>query len=416
MSKRRTSNAVAPESLDASVSGKKIVLVVTGGVAAYKAATLARLFVKAGASVRTALSDGALRFITPLTFEALTGEKAVSSLWDRGTPEIEHVSWAEWADLLVVAPATANFLAQAAAGEAGSFPLATLLAHPGPVLLAPAMNRHMLHNPLTQRNISTLRGIGHHVMGAVSGELACGDVGEGRMPEPHDIFLQAARLLTPGSLKGKHVLVTGGTTLEPWDSIRFLSNRSTGLMGIELARAAWLLGAKVELILGPTAKDPGVEDADLLVTRTGSTADLLDAVKLSLPGKDALFMAAAPADFRPEKIVSGKIKKSQGEQSIPLVRNPDILMTVTANRQEGTIYVGFNADQEEILLDCAKEKLIKKKLDFIVANPAGGPESSFASPDTKFYIIEKGGEILHSGKASKFSAAWTILNIVFGDA
>jgi phosphopantothenoylcysteine decarboxylase/phosphopantothenate--cysteine ligase len=416
MSKRRTSNVAAPESLDASVSGKKIVLVVTGGVAAYKAATLARLFVKAGASVRTALSDGALRFITPLTFEALTGEKAVSSLWDRGTPEIEHVSWAEWADLLVVAPATANFLAQAAAGEAGSFPLATLLAHPGPVLLAPAMNRHMLHNPLTQRNISTLRGIGHHVMGAVSGELACGDVGEGRMPEPHDIFLQAARLLTPGSLKGKHVLVTGGTTLEPWDSIRFLSNRSTGLMGIELARAAWLLGAKVELILGPTAKDPGVEDADLLVTRTGSTADLLDAVKLSLPGKDALFMAAAPADFRPEKIVSGKIKKSQGEQSIPLVRNPDILMTVTANRQEGTIYVGFNADQEEILLDCAKEKLIKKKLDFIVANPAGGPESSFASPDTKFYIIEKGGEILHSGKASKFSAAWTILNIVFGDA
>ncbi|MDR2405143.1 MAG: bifunctional phosphopantothenoylcysteine decarboxylase/phosphopantothenate--cysteine ligase CoaBC [Deltaproteobacteria bacterium] len=416
MSTKKTSEPVTPESVQAIVLDKKILLLVTGGVAAYKAAYLARLFTKNGAVVRTALTEGATHFITPLSFESLTNQKAISSIWDRGTPEIEHISWSEWADLLVVAPATANFLAQAASGLAPDFALAAFLAYNRPALLAPAMNSNMFRNPITQKNMDTLKGLGHHVMSPGVGLLACGVTGEGRMPEPEEIFYRAAKILSPQNLRGKKILITGGSTREPWDSIRFLSNLSTGLMGVELAQAAWLMGAEVELILGPMAKEPQIEDAHLTVTRIETTRDLLNMVVTKLKGKDALFMAAAPADFRPETAINGKIKKGKdATNSIPLAQNPDILKSIANDRDKNTIIVGFNADEEKILLDCAKTKLEEKMLDYIVANPAAGDQSSFASNDTSFHILKKGGKLLHTGRASKFSAAWTILNTVFSN-
>lgn len=395
------------------LEGRKILLIVTGGVAAYKAATLARLFVRAGAKVRTALTDAATHFIAPLTFEALTGERALASLWDRGLPEIAHISWSEWADLLVVAPASADFMAQAASGEAGNFALATLLASPGKALFAPAMNSRMLSNPATQANILRLREQGHRVMSSGTGALACGDTGQGRMPEPGEILFHAARALSPPRLAYKRLLISGGSTLEPWDSIRFMANRSSGLMGVELAHAAWLMGAQAELVLGPMAVEPRIKDMDLQVHRVGSTMDMLDALQTRLKDKDALFMAAAPADFRPKEVVGGKIGKDSARLTLPLARNPDILMELSKGKDKA-ILVGFAANPAEGLLKGALEKLQRKNLDYIVANPATGESSSFASPDTTFKLIKKGGRVALSGTGSKFSAAWSILVTVLG--
>ncbi|MDR2198600.1 MAG: bifunctional phosphopantothenoylcysteine decarboxylase/phosphopantothenate--cysteine ligase CoaBC [Deltaproteobacteria bacterium] len=399
------------------LEGKKIHLVVSGGVAAYKACHLARLFVKAGSRVRTSITKAGARFSTPLAFEALTGEKCVRSMWERDSPEIEHVSWASWADLLVVAPATADFIARAAGGLASDFSLATLLAGARPTLFAPAMNSRMYQNPATQRNLQTLKDLGHGVIEPDFGLLACGDLGLGRMPEPEEILFRAAKVLAPPILLGKKILITGGSTRENWDSVRFLANRSTGRMAAALAEAAWLMGAKVSLILGPSAVSPQIKDPALEVSRVESATDLLKAVEDALKGQDALFMAAAPADFRPEKRIEGKIKKTDPATplSLPLARNPDILKTIHPQKDKNTILVGFNADQEELLAERALKKLKEKNLDYIVSNPATGPNSSFASDDTSFSLTKKGGRLLCKGESSKFAAAWIILRLVFSE-
>ncbi|MDR2945649.1 MAG: bifunctional phosphopantothenoylcysteine decarboxylase/phosphopantothenate--cysteine ligase CoaBC, partial [Candidatus Adiutrix sp.] len=297
-----THNWASPLSL---LAGRRLALVVTGGVAAYKGAELARTLVRAGAEVRAVLTENAARFVTPLTFEALTRQPAYVDMWGKPQFDIEHISLADWAEAVVVAPATANFLAKMAWGLADDFASTFLLASPAPALAAPAMNSRMLAAPATVANLATLAERGVTLVNSQSGLLACGTVGDGRLAEPEVIALMAARALSPNDFQGMKVAVSAGSTREAWDDIRFLANRSTGKMGRDVALAAWLRGAEVTLVAGPgVASPPSLPQMGFVSVE--STSDMLEALR----GIDfnTLIMAAAPADFRPAERVAGKVK------------------------------------------------------------------------------------------------------------
>ncbi|MDR2612643.1 MAG: bifunctional phosphopantothenoylcysteine decarboxylase/phosphopantothenate--cysteine ligase CoaBC [Deltaproteobacteria bacterium] len=405
-----------PRGLLGTLSGRRILLVVTGGVAAYKTVYLARLLVKAGASVRTALTEAGARFVTPLTFEAATGGEAAASMWERRRTEIGHVAWAEWAELAIVAPATADFCARLACGLAGDFPSALLLATAAPVVVCPAMNTGMLLNPATAANLATLEGRGVTVLGSPSGPLACGSTGEGRMAEPPDVAAAAARALAPGWLAGRRVIVTSGATAEPWDDIRYLTNRSSGRMGAELARAAWLLGAEVELISGPYAEEAGVNAPGLAQTRVGDCRELLAALESRIGEAQVLVMNAAPADFRPAERVTGKIGKAGGIPRLELARNPDILATLAPRKPAGSVWIGFAAESGDLEAG-ARAKLAAKALDYIAANSASGPGSAFGGGLTELTVLDPSGRVtLRTPRVAKFEAAWLLLESVFGGA
>ncbi|MDR3134747.1 MAG: bifunctional phosphopantothenoylcysteine decarboxylase/phosphopantothenate--cysteine ligase CoaBC [Deltaproteobacteria bacterium] len=397
----------------AILKGKKIILTVTGGIAAYKGAALAHMITKAGATVRVVMTDAGKRFVGPLTFSTLTGQPVASDLWaGPGTEEglahnVQHVAWADWADLMIVAPATADYLAKLAHGLAGDLASTIALAWQGPTLVAPAMNSGMFLNPATIANLETLRARGFIVLGSPEGLLACGSVGVGRMAEPESIALEAARILSGGNLKGKNVLVTGGATQESWDDIRVLTNRSTGRMGLALAKAAWLMGARVTYLAGPAAALPEFDLPGLTSKVVESASDLLFAVKENLPGSWALMMNAAPADFKPAERVKGKISKSGGKiTSLPLARTPDILLEVSQSKGD-CLAVGFAAEETDLLAR-AKEKLQRKKLDYIVANQAGGPDSAFGAETTQLTLISSRLNQLKIGPATKFQASWLL--------
>lgn len=354
--------------------GKKIVLCVTGGIAAYKACDLTSRLKKRGAEVRVVLTAHACAFVPPLTFETLSGNPAYTDAFERKF-EIEHVALAKWADAAVVAPATANILAKMAAGIADELVSTTLLAATAPVLVAPAMNAAMWRNPATQANVNALAARGIRFVGPESGFLACGDVDVGRMSEPEAIVSALDQLLEPAKrdFEGKTVLVTAGPTVERIDPVRFITNRSTGKMGYAIAEAAAARGARVLLASGPVNLNPpkGVE-----LISVESSKELCAAVLSHADEADIVIQAAAPADFTPETVADQKIKKTGSDLALRLVPTTDIARELGSRKRPGQILVAFAAETER-LIENAKRKLEKKNADLVVANDVTRPGAGF---------------------------------------
>ncbi len=379
---------------DRLLAGKKLLLGITGGIAAYKAADLCSKLVQAGSQVDVVMTDAATKFVGPLTFAALSGRAARVDMWTSpGGEPIPHVQMAAAADLVIVAPLSANTLAKLALGLADNLLTATLLATTVPWVLAPAMESHMWANPITQAHADTMRSRGAILVGPGSGWLASGATGVGRMAEPGDI-LAAARgvFAAAGPLAGRRVVVTAGGTQEPLDPVRFLSNASSGKMGVALAEAARDLGAAVTLIHAPLAVSIpyGVESVPV---RTA--IEMRDAVLGRLPATDVLIGAAAVADFRPADPASQKIKKTPGQEelTVRLVRNPDILAEVAGRRTEigqPKIVIGFAAETQEMLANAAA-KLAAKRLDIIVANDVTESGSGFGADDNRVTLLYADG-------------------------
>lgn len=368
------------------LAGKQIVLGVTGSIAAYKAAELARLLTLAGAAVDVVLTESAGRFVGPATFQALTGRPVLTDLW--ALPEdgiVGHVSLGQHADAVVIAPATANTLARLAAGLADDLLMTTVLATRAPILCAPAMNPRMYEHPATQENIARLRQHGVHVLEPAYGRMAEPVVGRGRLPEPEEIEAELRALLgrQSGPLRGRRVVVTAGGTHEPIDPVRFIGNRSSGRMGYALAAAARDAGAQVTLISAPTALPPPHAVA---VVSVETALEMQAAVEQALDGADLLIMAAAVADFRPAERAGQKIKKGADETlDLRLVRNPDILAGLAGRRD--LIKIGFAAETQH-LLDNARAKLEEKGLDLIVANDA---VTSIGSAQSQVTLLDAAG-------------------------
>lgn len=356
---------------------RRILVAVSGGIAAYKTPELVRAFVRAGHAVRCALTPEATRFVTPLVLQTLSGAPARTDLFDLSQEgEIDHIALADWAELLVVAPATANLLAKLAQGLADDLVSTLALATRAPLLLAPAMNVNMWRHPATRANAETLRQRGARFVGPEAGELACGWEGEGRMSEPADIAIEALRLLGPRDLEGVRLLVTAGGTREPLDAVRFVGNRSSGRMGFAVAAEAQRRGAECVLVAGPCAlaTPVGVRRVDV-----ETALEMRDAVLMELPTIDVVVKAAAVGDFRAARREEHKIKKEDlpGDAglSIELVRNPDILAEIS--REKGTrIVVGFAAESHDVLA-AARRKIERKGCDLIVANDVSAPDSGF---------------------------------------
>lgn len=390
-----------------NIEGKSIVLGVTGGIAAYKAADLCSQLVKANATLDVILTDAARHFVAPLTFQALTHRPVVTEMFSLlAETEIGHVSLAKRADLLIIAPATANTIAKLATGLADNMLTTTALATHAPILLAPAMESQMWLNPLTKANISRLRQERDViVVGPGTGRLASGASGVGRMAEPEEI-LDAARWVIGrhGPLSGRRVVITAGGTREALDPIRFLGNRSSGKMGYALAYEARDRGAQVKLI--STVDLPALSGVELVAVETAD--QMLDAVLQALDGMDALLMAAAVADYRPARQQSHKIKKGKTGLQLELVRTPDILAQVATLRHDRQFILGFAAETEN-LLDNASDKLRRKNLDLIVANDA---QQAMGAPTNQITLIDARGGIEELPLLSKQEVAARILDRV----
>ena len=349
---------------------------------------LARLLTQAGAEVDVVMTRAAREFVGPITFEAVTGRPVHSEIFGPGHA-LDHITLARSADTIVVAPATADFVGRAAHGLADDLLTACLLATEAKVLLVPAMNDRMWSHPQTARNVQQARALGYVVVDPSDGPLAVGEgSGPGRMPEPEEIMSHVGRVLeTEASLSGKHVLVTAGATREPIDPVRFISNHSSGKMGIAIARAAWRRGAEVTLIAGHV--DVALP-AEVNVLRTESVEEMARAVGAVLPDADVLFMAAAPADFRPAAESPTKIKKGGGVAPIALEHTEDILVTTIPRRKTGSIIVGFALETDKGLSH-ARAKLQAKQLDLIVLNDATDPDAGFGVDTNRVTLIDKRG-------------------------
>ena len=357
---------------------KRILLGITGGIAAYKAAELVRILKKAGAEVRVVMTAGAMEFITPLTLQALSGNPVHHALLD---PEAEagmgHIELAKWADLLLVAPASANFIARLTQGSGDDLLTTVCLATEAPIALAPAMNQAMWREPITQANIARLidiKGSKLYLFGPAEGMQACGDVGPGRMLEPEEIAVQAADLFETGLLAGLNVVITAGPTREAIDPVRYISNHSSGKMGYAIAAAARDAGARVTLISGPVVI-PAPERVHCL--RVESARDMLDSALAQLGQCDIFIAAAAVADYRPMTAANQKIKKSVDSMELTLVKNPDVVATVAAHEQR-PFTVGFAAETQDVDI-YARDKLVRKNLDMIVANDVSMSDIGFNS-------------------------------------
>lgn len=349
-----------------SLTNKKILLGITGGIAAYKCAELTRLLVRTGAQVRIAMTRAAGEFVTPLTLQALSGNRVHTELLDaEAEAGMGHIELARWADLVLIAPASADFLARLVQGQADDLLTTVILATPAPIAVAPAMNQAMWANASTQDNVSRLRARGVHIFGPGVGDQACGDVGPGRMLEPQELAAQCADLFSPGYLAGRRVLLTGGPTREAIDPVRYLSNHSSGKMAYALAAEAASAGARVTLVSGPVslATPEGVERIDVTSAR-----EMSDAVARHVGSADVFIGVAAVADYRPEHSAQAKIKKDAASVELKLVRNPDIISEVAA-LADGPFTVGFAAETENVVAN-GREKLQRKQLDLLFANDA----------------------------------------------
>ena len=348
------------------LKGKTILLGVTGGIAAYKAAALASALVKQHATVEVIMTKNATEFITPLTFEELTGRRCMVDTFDRNfTHQVEHISLAQRTDLMIIAPATANVCAKLAHGLADDMLTTTALACRCPKLIAPAMNTNMYENPVTQDNLALLRRYGWEVIEPASGRLACGAVGKGKLPEPEELVQYILRAVAlPKDLAGKRVLVTAGPTREALDPVRFLTNHSSGKMGYAIAKMAMLRGADVTLISGPTAIPA---PAFVNTISISSAQEMFDAVAAHAPTADYIFKAAAVADYTPAEVSDEKMKKQDADMSIPLNRTRDILKYLGENRRPDQVICGFSMETQN-MLENSREKLRKKNVDMICAN------------------------------------------------
>ncbi len=365
---------------------KHIVLGVTGSIAAYKIASLASMLVKKQADVTVIMTKNATNFINPITFESLTGNRCLVDTFDRNFEfQVEHVSLAKQTDVFLVAPASANVIAKAAHGIADDMLTTTLLACRCPKIFAPAMNTRMYENPIVQDNISTLKDYGMEVVTPASGYLACGDTGEGKMPEPEVLYEAVLRALTPKDLSGRKVLVTAGPTQEKLDPVRYISNHSTGKMGYAVAAAAVRRGADVTLVSGKVELTPpmGVQ-----VVPVVSAADMAQAVKAAASEQDIIIKAAAVADYRPRVTADEKLKKKDEELSVELERTEDILAWLGAHRRAGQILCGFSMETEH-LLENSRVKLEKKKIDMIVANNLKQEGAGFGTDTNVVTLITK---------------------------
>jgi phosphopantothenoylcysteine decarboxylase / phosphopantothenate---cysteine ligase len=370
-------------------SGRHVLLGVTGGIACYKAITLARQLTQAGATVDVLLTRSAREFVGAITFEAVTGRPVVAGILDEGHA-LAHIRLAKAAEIVIIAPATADFLARAAQGRADDQLTAILLATKAPVLVSPAMNDGMWAHPQVLRNAAHLAQVcGYTLLEPAIGPLAFGEgVGPGRLPEPEVILAHAARLLDRDPvLAGRHIVVTAGPTREAIDPVRYLTNHSSGRMGVAIAAAAWRRGAHVTLIHGPLEVPAPTGPTLVPVT---STRDMLNAVVAALPDADVLVMAAAPADFTPASVAGQKIKKGADAPSIALAHTPDILVESMDVRKRGAVMMGFALETTDLEAS-AQAKLERKQLDFIVANDATDPDAGFGVDTNRVVVFSRGG-------------------------
>ncbi len=372
------------------MNGKNVVLGITGGIAAYRAAQIAREMTKRGAHVYCILTRNATNFITQQTMETLTGNPAVVDMFARPDKwEVEHIALAKRADVFLVAPASANFIGKVASGVADDMLTTTVMATRAPLLIAPAMNSNMYENPVTQRNMQTLKTLLHaQFIEPKVGLLACNDVGKGHIADDETILEAVERALTPGDLTGKKVLVTAGPTREALDPVRFLTNRSSGRMGYALAEAAARRGAEVTLVSGPVALECPTGVRREFVE---STQDLYCAMERLCREQDVIIQAAAPADYRPAHIAGQKIKKADGEaMELKLVENPDVAAMVGSKKRPGQVLVAFAAETQNLSENAAK-KLNKKNVDFIVGNDVTRPGAGFDVDTNIITIFDRSG-------------------------
>lgn len=389
------------------LKGKTILLGVTGGIAAYKAAALASALVKLHACVEVVMTKNATEFIAPLTFEQLTGNRTMVDTFDRNfVHQVEHISLAQRTDLVIIAPATANVCAKLAHGLADDMLTTTVLACKCPKLIAPAMNTNMFENPVTQDNLAILRKYGWEVIEPASGRLACGAVGAGKLPEP-EVLVQhiLCAIAMPHDLAGKTVLVTAGATQEALDPVRYLTNHSTGKMGCAIAEAAMLRGAEVILICGAvSAKIPPF----VKVVKAVSAQEMFEAVTQHAPSADYIFKAAAVADYTPADYCDDKLKKKDGDLSIPLKRTTDILAWLGENRRDGQVICGFSMETRD-MLENSRAKLEKKHVDMICANNLKQEGAGFGVDTNVITVITK-EDTQELPLQSKQSAAHAILD------
>lgn len=393
------------------LNGKKIALGVTGGIAVYKAVDLVSRLRKQGAEVRVIMTEHAQQFVTPLTFKEISGNKVAVSMWDSNQEfNVEHIALANWADAFVVAPATANILAKMANGIADDLLSTTLLAAQAPIIVCPAMNTGMYQNSITQENIEKLQKHGVTVMPPAVGYLACGVTGPGRLPEPQQIveFIDAFFAKKDGDMVGMKVLVTAAGTREPIDPVRFVGNRSSGKMGYAIAQAAAQRGAEVLLVTGPSALEipPNVNGV-----KVESTNEMLEACMEAYEKMDVVIKAAAVADYRPRDVADQKIKKKTDDAlTVVMDKNPDILKELGA-RKAHQILVGFAAETQN-LLDNAREKIVKKNLDMIVANDVTATGAGFNSDTNIVKFLFPNGEVRSLEQMAKTQVANILLDTV----
>ncbi|NOI72328.1 bifunctional phosphopantothenoylcysteine decarboxylase/phosphopantothenate--cysteine ligase CoaBC [Vibrio owensii] len=374
-----------------TLAGKKILLGISGGIAAYKCAELTRRLIERGAQVQVVMTKAAKEFITPLTMQAVSGRPVSDSLLDPAAEaSMGHIELAKWADLVLLAPATADLIARMSAGMGNDLLTTLVLATDSPVAVSPAMNQQMYRNVATQENIATLARRGMHVWGPAAGEQACGDVGPGRMLEPMQLVHLCEQFFQPKLLAGKSVLITAGPTREAIDPVRYISNHSSGKMGFALANAAAQLGAKVTLVSGPVSLNTpaGVERINV-----ASAQEMHDAVMAHAPSHEAFISCAAVADYRPENVASQKLKKTKNndQMTINMVKNPDIVATVANMTEQRPFTVGFAAETNDVET-YARGKLVKKNLDMICANDVSVEGQGFNSNDNAITLFWPEGE------------------------
>ena len=391
-----------------------VVVGITGGIAAYKAVAVVRALVLAGHDVHVVATDAALRFVGKPTLEAISRNTVHTDLYE-GVAEVRHVAIGQAADLIVIAPVTANSIAKLAAGIADDLLGNTVLASTAPVVIAPAMHTEMWQNPATVANVALLRSRGIHVVGPAVGQLTGKDSGPGRMSEPDDIVAAALAVVTPKDLLGRRIVVTAGGTREPLDPVRYIGNRSSGKQGLAIAVGAAARGAAVTLV-GANLEVHAAASDDLHVVHVSTTLELEAAVTAAAADADVVVMAAAVADYRPESVAPAKIKKDvQGDTlQLTLVKNPDILAGLASARRDGQVIIGFAAetvDDREQLLELGRAKIARKGADYLVLNRVGWTEG-FATESNSIIVVNSAGDIVSEASGTKTSVAARILDLL----